>query len=421
MNPPPDAPANTTCNGHSMSNLSPQANFVTSTPMVRSTTLSPPKSIIKKGKLRTPKKACKRMRFDFAFEDMDIKGLPEGELLSTVHEELDNIRDSSFDEDFQKEHEDLIKEDEKTNNSANKEPLASSKPTDKTGTSQQEELFKISDPCLSHRTHTPGSAAQEEESTLPYGMSLSKEASRTSFNNSTKTIIIEDLTCVPDDKEKTRRCWLSLPGTNYSMTIADKFDIMYNKPVTDRVINYAQQLLKGISSQVNGLQDCCLVPVEVDGSWMYSVRMRRVLPPSCQIHHTGTDHWIASIQESENEQVVVFDSSQGPSPRLSQSLEMQLFAIYGRGKRHLQVLRPHVQQQYNGVDCGIFAIAFATEFVYKQYAGNELIEFDRPKMRDHLLECFQSQNLTPFPKMKRKMRLKNKTMSLDSTTSVISR
>ena len=170
--------------------------------------------------------------------------------------------------------------------------------------------------------------------------------------------------------------------------------------------------------------DCKIVayiPVEVDGSWMYSVRMRRVLPPSCQIHHTGTDHWIASIQESENEQVVVFDSSQGPSPRLSQSLEMQLFAIYGRGKRHLQILRPHVQQQHNGVDCGIFAIAFATEFVYKQYAGNELIEFDRPKMRDHLLECFQSQNLTPFPKMKRKMRLKNKTISLDSTTSVISR
>ena len=43
---------------------------------------------------------------------------------------------------------------------------------------------------------------QEEESTHPYGMSVSKEASRTSINNGTKTIIIEDLTCVPEDKEK---------------------------------------------------------------------------------------------------------------------------------------------------------------------------------------------------------------------------
>ena len=49
------------------------------------------------------------------------------------------------------------------------------------------------------------------------------------------------------------------------MDIADKFDVMYNKPVTDRVVNFAQQLLKRISFQVNGLQDCCFVPVEKDG------------------------------------------------------------------------------------------------------------------------------------------------------------
>ena len=98
---------------------------------------------------------------------------------------------------------------------------------------------------------------------------------------------------------------------------------------------------------------------------------------------------------------------------------MQRFAIYGRGKKRIQILRPNVQQQYNCVDCGIYAITFGTEFVFNQYAGYELIEFDRSKMRDHLLECFQSQDLIPFPKQKRKMRLKSKKVSLDSTTSVI--
>ena len=50
------------------------------------------------------------------------------------------------------------------------------------------------------------------------------------------------------------------------MDIADKSDVMYNKPVTDRVVNFAQQLPKRISFQaVNGLQDCCYVPVEKDG------------------------------------------------------------------------------------------------------------------------------------------------------------
>ena len=77
----------------------------------------------------------------------------------------------------------------------------------------------------------------------------------------------------------------------------------------------------------------------------------------------GTDHWITSVQDTEDEQVILFDSSQGFSPRLSRSLEMQLFAIYGRGKGHLPVVHPRVQQQHNGVDCGIFAIAYATEFV----------------------------------------------------------
>ena len=99
----------------------------------------------------------------------------------TGHVEHDNIRDSSFNEDLQKEHDGFIEENDKPNNSTIYEPFASAKPTDKTGPGQQEELFKTPDHCLSHRTHTPGSAIQEEESTLPYGMSVSKEASRTSI------------------------------------------------------------------------------------------------------------------------------------------------------------------------------------------------------------------------------------------------
>ena len=39
----------------------------------------------------------------------------------------------------------------------------------------------------------------------------------------------------------------------------------------------------------------------------------------------------------------------------------------------MHVVHPRVQQQHSGVDCGIFAIAYATEFVFNQYTGNELI------------------------------------------------
>ena len=147
---------------------------------------------------------------------------------------------------------------------------------------------------------------------------------------------------------------------------------------------------------------------------MYSVKMKGIPPPSCQIHHMGTDHWITSVKDTEEDQVILFDSSQGFSPRLSRSLEMQLFAIYGK------VVHPRVQQQHSGVECGIFAIAYATEFVFNQYTGNEL-EFDRFVMRVHLLMCFQNQDLIPFPKQKRKMKLKNRPQLLESTTIIISR
>ena len=120
--------------------------------------------------------------------------------------------------------------------------------------------------------------------------------------------------------------------------------------------------------------------MEKDSVWMYSVKMKGIPPSSRQIHHMGTDHWITSVQDTEEEDVILFDSSQGFFPCLSRSLEMQLFPIYGRGKRHMQVVHPRVQQQHSGVDCGIFAIAYATEFVFNQDTCNELIEFDRSVM-----------------------------------------
>ena len=69
------------------------------------------------------------------------------------------------------------------------------------------------------------------------------------------------------------------------------------------VINLEEQLLKRKSFQVNCMQE-------------YGVRMSSVWPPSCQIHQTGTAHWIESVQ------VIIFDSSQGSSPRLSRNLEI---------------------------------------------------------------------------------------------------
>jgi len=56
-----------------------------------------------------------------------------------------------------------------------------------------------------------------------------------------------------------------------------------------------------------------------------------------------------------------------------------------------------VQQQENGSDCGVFAIAFDTCLVYgcdpKEYT------FNISRMRPHLIECLRTGTITLFPSL----------------------
>lgn len=54
-----------------------------------------------------------------------------------------------------------------------------------------------------------------------------------------------------------------------------------------------------------------------------------------------------------------------------------------------------VQQQLNGFDCGVFAVAFATCLVYGTKPDN--INFDLSKIRQHLYDCLKNNQITPFP------------------------
>ena len=62
----------------------------------------------------------------------------------------------------------------------------------------------------------------------------------------------------------------------------------------------------------------------------------------------------------------------------------------------LGIILPSVQQQPNGVDCGVFAIAFAVDILN----GTAEIRkhFDVGKMRSHLLKCLEEEKFTLFPR-----------------------
>ena len=57
-----------------------------------------------------------------------------------------------------------------------------------------------------------------------------------------------------------------------------------------------------------------------------------------------------------------------------------------------------VQQQQNGFDCGVNAIAFMVSLVNKEDLAS--ISFDEKKLRDHLYDCYKQGRLIPLPSAK---------------------
>lgn len=61
------------------------------------------------------------------------------------------------------------------------------------------------------------------------------------------------------------------------------------------------------------------------------------IAPVAQIHHTGYQHWIASLKMKAGENVMILDSSNKKRDYLSQSTQLQLGKMYGKGEKTLNV------------------------------------------------------------------------------------
>lgn len=112
-----------------------------------------------------------------------------------------------------------------------------------------------------------------------------------------------------------------------------------------------------------------------------------------QIHFTECQHWVTSSCFGGN--VQLYDSNVGRL--LTTSLEIQLAQMYGAARKnnHLIIKQMRVQQQSNGRDCGLFAIAYA----FHASLGDDLtkLNFNCNQMRQHLINCFDQGMLSPFP------------------------
>ncbi|CAH1789979.1 unnamed protein product, partial [Owenia fusiformis] len=73
---------------------------------------------------------------------------------------------------------------------------------------------------------------------------------------------------------------------------------------------------------------------------------------------------------------------------------------------HFDVIIPAVQKQNNGYDCGLFSIAFMTEFCFNGFNRTSRVVFEEKEMRSHLVSCLTEKKIIPFPKQtKKKLKL----------------
>ncbi|KAM4040430.1 uncharacterized protein ACNLHF_011759 [Anomaloglossus baeobatrachus] len=157
----------------------------------------------------------------------------------------------------------------------------------------------------------------------------------------------------------------------------------------DDIIGMAQELLQHQFEGFDGLQypAVLLVPGYC------------VLQNAVQIHYDEERvHWLTTC--FKDGQILVADSIK--TRKLSPSIRQQIINMYGvvvdEPLKHLSFL--NVDQQKNCYDCGVFATAFAYEFLAD--GGDPTARFQHQEIRAHLLSCLQNGRITAFPKKVRK-------------------
>ena len=151
------------------------------------------------------------------------------------------------------------------------------------------------------------------------------------------------------------------------------------KWLDDRIINHAQELIKRKYKDTDGLQDPVLQRfATVDGTFV-------------QVLHVNNNHWIC-VAGNKNNEISVYNSMGG---NLSQDTVHVIARMVKCEDEEFMVKLMPVQHQTNGSDCGLFALAFATDFA----EGIDPSEryYDEKALRNHQLQCFRNNEINQFP------------------------
>ncbi|XP_065653455.1 uncharacterized protein LOC136080567 [Hydra vulgaris] len=168
----------------------------------------------------------------------------------------------------------------------------------------------------------------------------------------------------------------------------EQHDISKEQMLNDKVIHFCQQLM---SIQLNidvGLQD----PIKGQ------VLSFHIYPstPFVQILHDGNLHWLCvTTYDCKPGEIYIFDSLFHGS--ISLHTKRQICYLLHCQEKNLTFKVLPIQQQTNGVDCGIYAIAWARQILETKSIPSTYLTFEQSEMRSHLLKCILNNRLEIFP------------------------
>lgn len=160
----------------------------------------------------------------------------------------------------------------------------------------------------------------------------------------------------------------------------DKHAIENGECLTDEHINFAQRLLKNQFPKINGLRLTLL----------QGKAHNQATSNAIQVLHIKTNHWIVAGTKEKGKVVHVYDSLYSSIDQATAKLIQTNFHC-----SMLSIRLMPCQKQVGAVDCGLFAIAFATSIAFGDDPSTR--RYSQETMRGHLLTCFQSHHFELFP------------------------
>ena len=194
-----------------------------------------------------------------------------------------------------------------------------------------------------------------------------------------------DLTAA-DVTVNTKQVWVQFRRNTLNMV--DKCLVADGSRLTDKHIKFASCLISRQFPRIGGLRTTLL-----------QTRYYCFPPESIQaLFCKSREHWIvaSNILTSDNNTVNVYDSLFTELDQESTDLILRIFQNRNNKNKAVTIVVKTLQKQKGSRDCGLFAIAVMASLAHSEDPCS--VTYDQSKMRKHLLECFSSKLIMPFPK-----------------------